>query len=144
MAGVAPCLAPIQPDGDANGDLAVDVLDVQCVITALLEGGACTALADATHDGRIDVLDYQAILQQVNGKHDVPARDSDSSKQTCVKAILRIAPYNAPMLAATVAPVRATPQRNPLQTADALHFNHRLKHERYVRGLRSHAPPYPV
>jgi len=60
-----------QPDlaliegADANGDRAVDVLDVQTVVARVLGYSAPGGCADVNSDGAIDVLDLQCILAQL-------------------------------------------------------------------------------
>ena len=53
--------------GDANGDFAVDVLDLQFVVAQVFSSAVEDPRADVNADGRVDVLDVQCILNQARG-----------------------------------------------------------------------------
>lgn len=130
-----------QLQGDANGDWAVDVLDIQCVITALLSGEQGWSAADVNGDGTIDVLDYQAVLGQANtqGKPvPPPANSPDHPVLQAVMCAPPVHPMPLAVLALHAPPCKAKDQ--PVAAAPN-QCSHRLKHDRYVLGLRPHAPP---
>lgn len=72
--------------GDANGDRQVDVLDLQTVITQVLEGDVNNPRADVNADGRVDICDYQCILEQAKGKRPEGPDSGDKGSQQAIAA----------------------------------------------------------
>lgn len=140
---IAPYMYPSRLQGDANGDCAVDVVDIQCVITALLSGGGGLSAADVNGDGTIDVLDYQTVLGEASANGKPVPRLPKASGYPILQAVMctpPALPVPLAMLALYEPPCEAKGQ--PV-AASPIQFAHRLKHERYLLGLRSHAPPIP-
>jgi hypothetical protein len=55
------------PDGDVNGDNAVDAVDVQLVINGVLGLDIGTVNADINGDGQVDAVDVQLVINIVLG-----------------------------------------------------------------------------
>ncbi len=133
----------VAPSGDANGDDTVDVLDVQCVVAALLAEGGRPDSADVNRDGRVDVLDYQAIIASAHGGEGnappegpapVQAAGSHLAKTTFALTGASRAALHPPALFAR--PGR-TGERN---SGNALSLSRLC---RYQLCLTPHAPPHP-
>lgn len=140
----APMVGPLDPmRGDLNGDARIDVLDLQSLTAALLEGGGRTE-ADLNGDGRVDVLDYQrALAQRVEeepgGLPEIPNRpDSkgimppplrlDGAQPSFDRIVARLAPVQTslPLLSG----------RREANTAACPQI------QRYLFNLTPHAPPF--
>ena len=48
--------------GDVNGDLEVNIADVNAVINIILGGNSSTSLADVNGDGEINIADINAVI----------------------------------------------------------------------------------
>ena len=48
--------------GDVNGDLEVNIADVNAVIDIILEGNSSTTAADVNGDGEINIADINAVV----------------------------------------------------------------------------------
>jgi hypothetical protein len=57
----------VQPQGDVNGDLTVDVADIASVIDVMARSGN-DAAADVNKDGTVDVADIAAIIDVMAGQ----------------------------------------------------------------------------
>ena len=53
--------------GDVNGDLEVNIADVNSVIDVILNGNAVTAAADVNNDGEINIADVNAVIDIILG-----------------------------------------------------------------------------
>lgn len=140
---VAPCLAlPLVParDVDANGDRAVDVLDVQLVISQVLHGDSPHANADVNADGRVDILDFQRILQEAQETQaEEPIEDSTPNDAVIVRA------PDAPVTHRLQIPTSLEPsEEKSSATQRPLYDDRRCRTprtERYTFHLTSNAPP---
>ncbi len=61
----------VQPKGDVNGDLTVDVADIASVIDVMAKSGN-DASADVNKDGSVDVADIATIISFMAGKGEDP------------------------------------------------------------------------
>jgi len=64
-------------NGDANGDLAVNVLDITTIVSYMLNQNPSPFLFDASdvnYDNEINVLDIIGLVQLINGKKSVSAQ----------------------------------------------------------------------
>ncbi len=64
-------------NGDANGDLAVNVLDITTIVSYMLNQNPSPFLfdaADVNYDNEINVLDIIGLVQLINGKKSVSAQ----------------------------------------------------------------------
>ena len=59
--------------GDVNGDLEVNIADVNSVIDIILNGTAVTPAADVNHDGEINIADVNVIIDIILGGAEAPA-----------------------------------------------------------------------
>ena len=62
-------------NGDANGDLSVNVLDITTIVSYMLNQNPTPFLfdaADVNYDGDINVLDIIGVVQLINGGKSVP------------------------------------------------------------------------
>ena len=59
--------------GDVNGDLEVNIADVNSVIDIILDGMAVTAAADVNGDGEINIADINVIIDIILGGAEAPA-----------------------------------------------------------------------
>ena len=53
--------------GDVNGDLEVNIADVNSVIDVILTGNAVTTAADVNDDGEINIADVNAVIDIILG-----------------------------------------------------------------------------
>jgi len=58
---------PTVLEGDLNGDLQVNVVDIQLMVNTIL-GVATTVGADMNKDGQVNVVDLQLLINKVLGK----------------------------------------------------------------------------
>lgn len=141
LAGFAFARMEFAGGGDANGDQRVDVLDIQAVIAAVLNGGAPTAGADVNGDKRVDILDYQLIVTRVNQAQPAPKRVPDTpesgvvarSPECCLLADMRIVRL--------VAPSADSRDAQGLRAFSAPPVPLSARAELYLHGLRPNAPP---
>ncbi len=75
-------------DGDANGDQAVDVLDITSIVSYLLEEDPEPFLfdaADVNYDDQIDVLDIIGVVDLVSGKKNAATSTATSPEQAYIQ-----------------------------------------------------------
>ena len=63
--------------GDVNGDLEVNVADVNAVIGIILDGNGITAAADVNGDGEINITDINAVIDIILGGQPATELKSD-------------------------------------------------------------------
>ena len=56
--------------GDVNGDLEVNIADVNSVIGVILDGNGFTAAADVNNEGEINIADVIALINMIVGSND--------------------------------------------------------------------------
>ena len=59
--------------GDVNGDLEVNIADINVVIDLILDGNGFTAAADVNGDGEINIADINVIIDIILGGAEAPA-----------------------------------------------------------------------
>lgn len=128
--------------GDANGDRAVNIHDIQTIISHILHGTHPQNHGDINRDGRIDVLDFQFVLVQAiqSTEHkEEPPPDKTSQKAVPTKhhgiaiGSLETRP------AVPFVTLHEGRDLLPHLTAPLLIFSSRT--ERYRFNLTPHAPP---
>ncbi len=60
--------------GDVNGDGAVDVADITCVVTMILDENRITDAGDVNGDGEVDVADITRVVAIILGTNNAPTR----------------------------------------------------------------------
>lgn len=124
---------------DANGDRAVDVLDVQLVIAQVLQGDAALERADVNQDGHVDILDFQRILQEAqDSEADEPVQDDASPDAVLVRG-----PDVPPTLRVRIPEIvqNGTEPANTIRPAVDEVRCRSPRTERYTFHLTSNAPP---
>ncbi len=138
------CLPPASPVGDANGDTAVDVLDLQVVIAQVL-GGASekSPKADVNGDGRVDVRDFQCMLdltRQADTGDPLPG-DQEKDRQAVVVRTDRLAtpvrPWRYALIPDNEEPAQRTRRHYPRRVLSPT-----PRTERYAYCLLPNAPPH--
>ena len=140
-AGVGVRLSPGPSRADVNGDRRVDVLDMQQVIAAVLQGETPDNLGDVNGDGQVDILDFQQVLSHVAQ----PAQEEKTSRDTSVFETCQFA-YQTVWL---VAPQCRKDERfvEEARGASCTGFDRPVRPsipsetERYLFSLTPHAPP---
>lgn len=143
MVSVLAVPVPVNVACDANGDRAVDVRDLQVVISVVLEGVHGSQVADVNRDGCVDIRDFQRILQQAQASDApmpmVPREHREQAvlllsrgQEPCVPASIR---QNVHITQGKRVATAALQARSvPLSVFSA-------KEERYYYRLTPNAPP---
>ena len=63
--------------GDVNGDLEVNIADVNAVIDIILGGSGNTVAADVNGDGEINIADINAVIDIILGRNAEPEPEHD-------------------------------------------------------------------
>lgn len=129
--------------GDVNGDRSVDILDVQALVSQVLNGTAPADKADVNKDGQIDVRDVQFALAHLNAQtsSDQPEPEQRKMPQAITAAPeqhwIRTGPTVTELLHPDAAGIRASERhRNAPLIVLSAHT------ERYLFTLTPNAPPF--
>ncbi len=63
--------------GDVNGDLEVNIADINAVIYIILSGNGSTTAADVNGDGEINIADINAVIDIILGRNAEPEPEHD-------------------------------------------------------------------
>jgi len=128
--------------GDANGDHAVDVLDVQTVVARVLSDVSPDGCADVNSDGAIDILDLQCILAQLthaDAPHKQVPPESKPDARIPADHSLRV-PVVLADAAGFVPREGVLPASTPYRSVDPF-SGISTQTERYLFTLTPNAPP---
>lgn len=137
---IHPAVVAEARSGDLNGDGRIDVLDMQAVLGSLLAGQE-PGSGDVNGDGRVDVLDLQRVL---SGTANAGRPGEESGRRG--DALRATAPYPTagarPRVCLGVAPAPARTSPGPTAAAEMKRpVFESVCDERYRFGLIPNAPP---
>ena len=130
--------------GDTNGDLLLNVLDLQVLLPAVLgqASGLCRT-ADTNGDGAVNILDLQYAVAHVcdTDTQDLPVRENTTAQDVILAQLVRcdwvLASAPAPETDSS-AESQSAPMRHQIQSL-AIPTS---CEERYLYLLTPHAPPF--
>ena len=126
---------------DTNGDRAVDVLDVQRVIAAVLRDGGHPG-NDVNGDGRVDVLDFQCIVQAARSHDEAPSRqEPEPARRHAPPRPIRFEGMALARDAATAPCADDSDARWRCTGVCECDVKSGPREGRYLLGLTPHAPP---
>ncbi len=134
--------APGPCPGDVNGDLESNILDIQIVAAALLNGQAAEGRADVNGDGQVDIRDFQELVDRSSGT----TSPSQTPAPDRTQGVVNHPNTGTPLLRAAHAPQEALDSwKGRRAGSTTFEFQVRRTHsprtERYLFGLSPHSPP---